>query len=395
MVVLCTALLWRVTACSGPGNEGVPDDGFDRQALLLSLGENVILPTYRDFEAAADAMASATSAYASALSTGDTEAPTKLQDARETWQAAMDAWQHAELLQVGPAGASTSVTGGEDLRYEIYSWPTISTCRVDQEVVEGNYANADFFDDELVNVYGLDALEYLLFNEDQGNTCAPQVPINDGPWDALSESEKAQKRADYANAVAGNIATRAAQLVNAWEPTGENFLAQLASAGDSGSVYGNAQAALNEVLVALLYIDQTRVKKLEIPSGISTECTTTCPELLESQWARYSKENILANLKAFQWAFHGGDPSEEQVGFDDFLTELGAPDLAQTMGQDVAAAITAIETINGTLRDALVDDLAVVEASYFAVKAITDALRGEFSTVLQLTIPQEGQGDGD
>ena len=88
-------------------------------------------------------------------------------------------------MQLGPAAPTGSGVGGAGKRDEIYSWPTVNPCRIDQELVEQGYLQGDFFTANLVNTYGLDALEYLLFYGGDANACAPQLPLNvDGTWAA-------------------------------------------------------------------------------------------------------------------------------------------------------------------------------------------------------------------
>jgi predicted lipoprotein len=382
---------------------------LNSQALLSSVGANVILPAYRSFKMTAEALHAATGVYAEAVAAGDPGAAAKLDTARAAWRAAMAAWQRAEVVQIGPAAPAGSKTGGQGLRDEIYSWPTVNTCRVDQEVAKGQYAQADFFKNNLVNVYGLAALEYLLFNQAPGSTCPPQVQAQaqaEVRWDALSAVQKTQKRADYAHAVGGNIAARARQLASAWEPAEGNFLGQLAGAGSQGSAYKTVQAALDELLAALFYIDLlTKDQKLAVPAGLLASSSwpscgqaVVCPSAVESRWARHSKENVIANLEGFQRVFLGGDGAEAAPGFDDDLATLGAGELAAQMTADIAAAIAAAHAIGGntgTLSDALAQDLPSVKAAHAAIKKITDQLKGEFATALHLMIPKEGRGDSD
>ena len=76
-------------------------------------------------------------------------------------------------MQLGPAGDSLKFVGGQDLRDEIYSWPLTNPCMVDQRTARGEYAEATFFDDVLVNSTGFDALETLLFSEPNTHTYVP------------------------------------------------------------------------------------------------------------------------------------------------------------------------------------------------------------------------------
>ena len=277
------ALLLALAGCSSSSGGGSSDDGgngngngngatFDRNALLASVGTNGILPTLRAFVTAADGLAAATVAHRSAVdSAGGRSAAgaATLPIAQQAWRDAMAAWQRAEVMQVGPA-APSSFPGGQGLRDEIYSWPTTNPCRIDQEIVENDFERADFFATELVNTYGLDALEYLLFETGPDNACDPPVDINaDGTWDLIKPDVLAQRRAAYAEVAARGVAARAAELRDAWEPDGGDFLGELATAGQGSATYSTARAALDDVFAALFYLElQTKDEKLAEPAGI-------------------------------------------------------------------------------------------------------------------------------
>jgi len=80
----------------------------------------------------------------------------------------------------------------------------------------------------------------------------------------------------------------------------------------------------------------------------------------------------------------------------DWLVAAGAPELAERMGDDIEAALAAVDAIEeDDLADALVADKASVESLYLATKAITDELKSQFVTVLDLELPQGAEGDND
>lgn len=389
------SLAGSVQGCKREGASG-PTDSFDRRALLASLTTNVILPVHRDARDGAVALKAATAASLAAVATADEAA--RLADARLAWKAAMVRWQEAEVMQLGPAGPAAKYTGGRGLRDEIYSWPTVNSCRVDQEIVDAQYRDAGFFDAELVNVYGLDALEYLLFHEGPDNTCPSQTTINaSGTWAALGQAEITRRRADYADAVAERVVADMQALVSAWEPAEGNFAAQLSTAGSGGSAYGSAHGAVNELFAAMFYVElKVKDAKLAVPAGLSPDCVATvCPEAVESRWADHSTENISANLRAFRKLFTGGAPgSEASLGFDDFLVELGAPALATEMIAETDAAIAVVDSM-GSFQATLTADRAKAVAAYDAVKVLTDDLKSQFVTVLNLSVPDEGAADND
>ncbi|MDP6944433.1 MAG: imelysin family protein, partial [Myxococcota bacterium] len=251
-------LLAGLTACacsaspSGATGDTESPAAAAHREVLAALAADVILPTYRSFHQAAGELESAAQTYAESLGGDDREA---LQD---SWREAIHIWQRAEVFQVGPAGSMTEALGGQDMREEIYSWPIANPCRVDQEIVEAAYMDVDAFAEELSNVRGLDALEYLLFGEGEGNACRSNSAINlDGSWQALVDAEElTQRRAAYARTVATLLVRDAKALVDVWEADATGFLAELGTAGVSSTVYPTAQEALNAVSDAMFYLEK-------------------------------------------------------------------------------------------------------------------------------------------
>ncbi len=229
-MVVAALLIGLGASCSdglddGPGSG--PDDEA-RRALLASFATEVVAPAYTRFVTAARALERASRAHV------DGPDETSLEASRAAWRDAMVAWQAAEVFQVGPAAAGDAV-GARSLRDDIYSWPIVSPCRVDQVVVEGGLAAKEYFDGKNVNVYGLDALEYLLFHDALSNSCPPQVRINhEGSWSALGDDEVRRRRAAYVVAAASLLAVDAQRLLDAWQGE-DGFAAVLSAAGRGGS----------------------------------------------------------------------------------------------------------------------------------------------------------------
>lgn len=394
-VALLLALTPACRNVSSGGSSGSADL-FDRQALLRSYATQVVMPAQRGFDADAAALAGATAALADGIAAG-TATDAEWSAARAAWRDAMRSWQVLEVLQVGPAGSRTLRVGGRGLRDEIYSWPAVNPCRVDQETASEDFASEDFFVRESLNTRGLAAIEYLLFDPDTNNACAAAVDINaQGTWAALlADGQIPGLRARYAARAAAEVHRRALELIEAWESPGEDFAGQLVGAGDPDSMFSSAAVAIDEVFRALYYIElQVKDRKLAPPAGLHPDClASTCPALQESRWADASKDHLLANLIAAERVFLGG--TSAGVGFDDFLHALGASDLAVEMTNDLANAIAAVEAIPGTLTEALASDPQAVRDAYIAVKEFTDDLKSRFVTVLSLRIGQEGAGDND
>lgn len=370
------------------GNNGTTTNSELREAVLLNVGSAVIVAQQEDFARKAAALTVAIEAWQ-----GDKTAPSRAA-AQDAWKEAMLAWQRIEVYQLGPAGIMGQVAGGENIRDAIYSWPISSACRVDQEIVAEDYADAvTFFAEERVNVRGLDAMERLLFDESYENACSAVSEINSsGSWDALGEEGIDANRAAYALALAKDVQTRADSLVDHWSPDGKDFLGEFSKAGDGSSTYASSQEALNALSDALFYIEkETKDMKLAIPAGVSGCEQDTCPEDRESLDADFSKEQMIANLEAFRDAFTG----LEAEGFDDLLISIGAEQLSADMLKLTDETIAALEAWPGTLEEQLENDPQSVVDAYTKASELGTLLKTQFVSTLDLEIPQRAEGDND
>jgi predicted lipoprotein len=379
-----------LAACSAAAPE---PGGDEKRAVLRAVGENVILVTLEGFAAEAQALERAAAVYASARRGGP--APSELAAAREAFQRAFLRWQRAEVLQVGPAGPAGMVTGGRSLRDGIYSWPTVSTCRVDTHLVDKAWEAAGFFDTALVTSTGLDVIEYLLFVDSATNTCDATSPINaNGTFSALTADELAQRRADYAKAAAAHLSEQATKLLAAWKEQG--FLGSFASAGLSSSPFRTAQEGLDELYAALFYVDRAvKDEKLANPAGLTVVCLeVACPQLAEAKSSGLSREAIVANLEAAKAVMQGGFATTGKA-FDALLAARGAKELGDQMVAALDDAIASVGTLTVPVDQAVLSQPDDVKAVHGKVKAFTDLLKSQFVSVLNLRVPQEGAGDND
>jgi predicted lipoprotein len=385
------------TADSDGGDESdTSDDGGRSREVLASVAANVIIPATASFAASASALEAATATHAEAVATDPGTATEATTAAQAAFRTAMSDWQALEVMQVGPLGPSANVTAGEDIRDEIYSWPVVNTCRIDQRIADGTFADASFFDDNLVNAYGMVALEYLLFSDAEAHTCPPQVGLDAG-WDALGLEGIERNRAAYAAVLAAEISRHADVLQTRWSADGDDFAALLAGAGEGDSPYESDAEALDEVFHAMFYVDlTTKDTKLGRALGLADGCAAVpCPDLMEAPYSEVADEALLANLRALRLLVTGGPDPATATGFDDLLLDAGQPEIATTLLADIDAAIALVESVDAPMQDLVVSEPTRVQQIYDAIKRITDTLKGPFVMVLRLTVPSEGAGDAD
>lgn len=394
----------RVTHYSVSGADGGPRNDDGGAATSVSVGTGIIAVTradvlhgvatcavalYGEVSLAAQELAAATDAL-SATPSAEAEI-----NARQAWAKTMGLWQQAEIVRVGPAGP-LNLPEGKGLRDYVYSWPLVSRCLVEQNIVSQKYADASFPATALVNVRGLHATEYLLHYTGADNACSAQASINaSGSWAALGAPEIGARKRAYAAALAADLVTQTGTIQRGWSDGG--FATLLAQAGAAGSPFASDQAALNAVSDGMFYIErELKDLKLAKPLGKTPDCPQmTCPGDVESIYARVSRDHLRNNLLGFRRVFDGCDVASG-VGFDDLLRTLGAGDLASRMASDLESAILAAEGLPSPDLGAVIEtDPAAVDALYIAVKRVSDALKTDFVTILDLELPKNLEGDND
>ena len=353
--------------------------------VLEDVGTRVIIPTLQQFITAANALSTRLDNLEHAPSDEDL-----LVDAQLQWIESARIWQQLELMQIGPAGSSLSVPGGEDMRDEIYSWPTINPCLIDQKTAEGLWSDDSYFSDNMVNAYGLDALEHLLF-ADLDTECPSQVPpVSDGAWQALGPEGVREQRIAFARFLLDGITAQALKLKTAWSEEGDNYSALMQGDSDD-SPYSSRDDALYSIYLSLFYLEtMTKDRKLAYPLGLK-DCSSGCAEEVEAFVSQSSLDAIQANLMGFKTLFSGA----EGMGYDDLLIDLGHADLAEKILADTDAAIAAASQIEGPLSEAIAAQPEQVMALYDHIGVITDQLKGDLATVLLMEVPAEAAGDND
>jgi predicted lipoprotein len=375
------------------GSSNVPTNPpkFTKKALLAALADCAI-QSYAEFDTLAESLDAATTKLAADPSDANDNA------ARTAWLGAIASWQRAEPLAFGPA-ASTMSLGGQAIRDQIYIFPLASYCLVDQSIVSKGYESPSF-GTSLGSSRGLSALEYLLFHAGPSNACNSLVNINSsGSWAALGAEELRTRRANYAKAAAADVRSRAKALLAAWSPEQGDFYASFVKAGSGSAVYASNQDAFNVVSDALFYVErELKDWKLGWPLGLVPDCVNapnTCPNDVESRYARVSTDHLRQNLIGFRRGFEGCGLDYYGLGFDDWLVSVGAEDLSERMLAALVAAQKAVDDLDPPLESAIVTSPPKVAVVHAAVKKLTDLLKTEFVTVLNLELPAGSEGDND
>lgn len=386
---------------SSSSSSGSPTTGDDaRRAVLRDIGEEIILPALRDFDSKASALEAAADTLAA--TPNDTEV---LEAARVAWEEAMTSWQRNEVLQVGPAGRSTNpdmVTGGQDFREFIYSWPvTLDKCGVEAAANSGAAVDAS----TPINIAGLGAVEHLLFTSAPPEECAAQPD--------------AAERAVHVQKLAARLAVLATSLRNRWEPAEDNFVEHWSTAGlDTSTFYMRPQDALNSLSIALFYVEKiSKDHKIAHTTGVGATGLTcgnpdSCPEFLESRLSQHSGANLIANVQVFRDVFTGVN---DQLGINDLLEGIDRADLATEIVTELDVVLAQLQEIEEEIESGEGFDTAVENitdrdecinafssssglppcALLGQIKTAMDTFRGPIVSALSLAVPSGAAGDND
>ncbi|MET0340485.1 MAG: imelysin family protein, partial [Polyangiales bacterium] len=218
-----------------------------------------------------------------------------------------------------------------------------------------------------------------------------------GTWAALGAPELARRRADYAIAVADDLVAQAKSLVSAWAPGEGDYHTAFTQAGTDTRLYARDQDAFNVVDNALYYFDkELKDFKVGVPLGRNPECgAPSCPERVESRLSGASNANIAANIVGFRLIVQGCGAGFGGLGFDDWLRASQQPELADALTAAAANAEQVARTLPAPLETLVRTDPARAGLLYDALKAVSDLLKAELPSALNLEPPAAVAGDND
>lgn len=396
--VILASLALMACGNSGGGSVGNSNNictNFSCQEMIENLADNVITPMIVDFENKAATLDSAMAAWLETPTNEDLKLT-----ARQSWDDAMLAWQSIEVVQTGPLIENTFL-----LRDSIYSWPAVSTCVVDQEVIEAETQGESYDISSRTPVRkGLAALEYLLYTSTLDHTC-PSTTNKTLNWDARPDTDRLSLRAQFAKAVSEDLVSLAGELKSRWVTNADSFRVELLNPNSAVSRFSSPTAVINALSDALFYIE-TQVKDIKLAEPLALKgdkCVqgeADCATLVENVLSARSKEHIRQNLLAFEQVFLGNSAAGvEGLGYDDLIDAAnGGENVSAAMEADISNALNALDALGSlSLKQAVTDvnGINLATGVHESTKKITDRLKSDFLNLLGLSIPGTAAGDGD
>ena len=345
LLVLSIGLIGcSLTGCGSDDDDDDDDSGggaaFDASTTLDDFANKVVLATYTDLDNKAGELLSAVQALGAATNQAHLEL------AQGAWKATRKPWEQSEAFLFGPVD-----TQGLDPALD--SWPVN---RVDLDGVLASKqalteASIDALEDTLK---GFHTIEYLLFRDGDQRKAADITP----------------RELEYLVATTENLKAKTAQLRSAWDASGENYVAEVANAGDSSTIYRSQKDAMQEMVNGMIVIaDEVANGKISDPFN---ERDTT---LVESQFSFNSITDFQDNIRGIQNVYMGQFTTDGQ-GLNDFVNGMDA-DLDARFQTEVQTAIDTIGAIPDPFRDSITAQRGAVQAAIDAVSTVQQTLEND------------------
>ena len=332
-----SALLFAIwiTGCGGGGDDG--GESVDTVQLRLrfirNIGNGFIVPTYAAMETAADTLTRHAKDFCMAPDVS------KLMAAQMQWRQVVGLWTESELVLFGPA-VINRVHGEIDALYGRHG---------DADRIEARIAGSrDIVAKELAaSMRGLEGVEYLLFgNMDQ----------NDDIIGAYTGSTRA-RRCEYLEAIVDDLHANIKVFSDSWRSGQGDYINLWNTAGEAtNTAYRFVQSAINALMNELEFVIDDLVNvKLQQVNWVQRKP--------ESWRSGNSIANIRHRIEAAQMIYLGfdRDTGEDQFGMDDYLRQTGKTDLDAQIRAKFGLALDALDAIPGTLADAVVSNLTIVD----------------------------------
>ncbi|NUY82050.1 imelysin family protein [Flavobacterium sp. MAH-1] len=313
--------------CSSSDGGDNPSDTFDRSAMLTHWADNIIIPSYENYQAKVNTLATAAAAF------NANPSQLNLETLRASWLDGYKAFQYVMLYDIGKA---------QDLNLKLSgnTYPASAT-GIEANIASGNYNLTTFsqFDKQ-----GFPAVDYLI--NGLGNN-DPEILA------FYTTNANAVKYKQYLTDVTTRLKTVIDAVVADWNGGFRDSF--VASNGNSVSSSTNK---ITNLFVKTLEKD-IRYGKLGIPSGLFSN-GTTFPEKVEAYYKNDISRNLLnESLHAEQDFFNGKSFGNATTGpgLKTYLDHVNAVRNGQNLSTIINNQFTAVFEANTTLDESFSEQI--------------------------------------
>lgn len=367
--LLILSFIAFIIACSSNGgDDNTGGDNYDRTALLTNWADNIIIPSYVNYQTKVQTLVTSTATFVA------TPTEANLQTVRTSWFEAYKGYQYISMYNLGKA-EEINLNGASN------TYPT-STIGIESNISSGTYnlSLLSQFDKQ-----GFPALDYLI--NGLGADDASIVGF-------YATNTNAANYKQYLADVVNTLKTNADAVVTDWNSGFRNSYV----ANNGTSVSSSVNKTTN-LFVKNLEKD-IRTGKIGIPAGIFSG-GVKYPEKVEGYYKNdISKELLNTSIKAAQDFFNGKHfgSATTGVGLKSYLDFLNVTKNNQKLSDIINNQFAVIYTLNNTLNDSFSQqintDNSKMIASYDALQQNVIYTKLDMMQALNITIDYV-DGDGD
>lgn len=361
-------IVFAIACSSNDNNNNSGGDNYDRTALLTNWADNIIIPSYTNYQTKVQILVTSTNTFTA----NPTEA--NLQTVRTSWLEAYKTYQYISMYNLGKAEEI-------NLNSASNTYPTSST-GIESNISSGTYnlALLSQFDKQ-----GFPALDYLL--NGLGTNDASIVGF-------YTTNANATNYKQYVVALASRLKTNIDAVVTDWNSGFRNSYV----ANNGTSVSSSVNKTTN-LFVKNLEKD-IRTGKIGIPAGIFS-AGVKYPEKVEGYYKNdISKELLNVATKAAQDFFNGKHFNHTMTGesLKSYLDHLNASKngqkLSDLINNQFMACYAANNALNSSFSQQVNTDNSKMITAYEALQQNVVYTKLDMMQALKITIDYV-DGDGD
>ncbi len=353
-----------------PGGVVHPAYDYNRWEMIGSIINNSMLPLQEEFLEDINLLAELAAAFS-------TEPNVENLDALQAqWMRTTYAWRRADVM-----GLDRSAVW----RNQIFKTP-INIDFVEQFIAEYDTIDADFIAAVGSTSKGLPVIEYLLFDPVNGDEAVLA---------SLTTGERAEQRMQYLVASVEALQIVGEEYVALWEEEAAFYNDDRRNPDQLQVVTEmNLRMATNKLLDT---IEDVVATQLGGPLGTRTGGDPR-PDLVESPYAEYSTELIIARLEGFQLVFNGYSGEENLIGYDDHLRFLDADfegaSLDTVINAQIETILAGLRALEQPLHIAVETQTEQVQAAYDGTRELVRIVKVDMTSQLSISLVFS-DNDGD
>jgi len=342
--------LLALAACSFGRNPDLPKE---REVVLTSFVEDMLLPRYQETLGGLDTLLASSMQYCEAPTPG------RLRDVQQAWRIARAPWKQTEVFAFGPYK-------NEPLRLgpKIDSWPARPDS-IEALIVAEENITAEILADSGVFLRGFPVIEYLIFlGSDNLEFADP-------------------KRCDYLLAATLDLQRTVGQLHDAWSADGGNYQAQFVTPDGTGD-FDDSLEALSEMVDRLGFTAENLHAEKLTPALGAESVSGPDKTLMESRYSANSIDDISNTLLGIEVLFFGDPAQPGSLGLNYYLHFHGH-DFDESLRGLLASAQVTLAAMP-SLEFAIDSSPKDVSAAIEALKELQRFLQGEVTRGLDFTV---------